>query len=590
MNYQTSKTSSGEFVSVELGGLDRAAPLCGGKTSFELRNFRRTKWGTLRERNGITPLITFDEDIRGAISVLRGGVREVYVAAGQTVYYLKKTGKKRSAMALGELSTTEGGVTFLQHDGHLILLDGQELWSLTPNAMVPTPTYIPLYGREWSESATGERAVYQRPNLLSNRLRVHFRTQNEGRLIQLGDLVPLSVDAALIDGRIYRQQVTYNADMNQAELSDILPRGTEVELFLTMPGDFAPMQSNIKTARRACAIGRAEDARILFYDVLDTTAVRISRAISQRDRRIVRAVVPNTCMMYVSEEDEITIGDGLHEVTGGCRHYDRSLIFTAKGTWMADGESNEDGSLRLIPVNTSMGCSHGGGIAMIGNQPFTLFEGGVLCWNSDTDERDECNAAVISQPVQPLLEKTGEAKTVLWADEERGELWCYSPGEKRRILVYQPEFGTWTSFDGFAPDLIFDMGSENGIVMGKTLYRMASDVFCDTIITEEHPEGEKHLIEAEFQSPFLDFGAPERTKRLCQASAIALCEGGVLTLTVQRADGKKYEVDMAEEGDTVCEWRRRVNVGRFRFIRMGIRYKGEGPLHLYCARLRTQSM
>ena len=588
MSYQTSKTSTADFVAVELGGLDRTAPLCGGKTSFELRNFRRTKWGSLRERDGIAPVVTFDENIRGAISIKRGGVREVYVVAGQTVYFLKKEGKKRSAVAIGNLTTNEGKVTFLQHDGHLILLDGAQLWSLTPENITRTPTYIPLYGREWAESTNSVRDVYELPNLLSNRLRLHFRTVMEGKIFRLGDLVPVSVDAALVNGKIYRKAITYNATMNQAELSDILPKNSEVELFLTMPEEFAPIQSNLKTAHSACAIGRAEDARILFYDIEGTRDVRISRAIPKRDRRIVRAVVPETCMMYVTEEDEFTIGDGLHAVTGGCRHYDRSLIFTTKGTWMADGQLNEDGSFCLIPVNTTMGCAHVGGVAVLGNQPFTMFDNGLLRWNSDTDERNECNAEVVSQPVRPLFEEGFENKTRIWADEDRGEIWCYCPGEQGRVWVYQMEFGTWTSFDGFVPDLVFDMGDEEGIVIGQTLYRMAPDVFCDTMVTKEAPTGEKHLIEAEFQSPFLDFGSPEQTKRLCEASAIALCEGGVVTLTLQKADGKTYEVNMAEEGEMVCEWRRRVNVGRFRFLRMGIRYRGEGPLHLYCARLRTQ--
>ncbi len=589
MKYQTKETRHREVVIDDFGGLDRASALCGGSTSFDLRNLRRMKDGSLRRRGGLVPLATFDQDIRGAISILRGGVYETYVVAGHTVYSVDQKAEMHVATPIATLATSEGEVTFLEYGGQLILLDGEQFFSLTPTGLAPTEGYVPLYGNGWDDYETEGRTVYEQPNLLSRRVRIRVRMHTEGYYIYLSPLCPVSVDAAVVGGEVYAKTVRLNTSVNRIEMSEALPAGTEVELYLTMPEDFAPLCSDLKNARRACALGRAEDARILFYDVPGKSTVRISRAISPKEQQAVRAVMPNTCMIYVTKEDEMTIGDGIHAVTGGCRHYDRSLIFTAKGSWMSDGQVNEDGSLRLIPVNTSMGCSRTGSVAVAGNQPFTIFTAGLLRWNSDTDERNECNAEVVSHTVHSLMGEGFEQATTLWADTKRGEIWCYMPGGRERVWVYQADLGSWTSFDGFVPRLTLDLGGEPGVVMGCTLYRMQENADRDVIVTKEHPAGEERAIVAEYQSMFLDFGRPDRAKRLCQASLVGVCPQDGVTLTLQRVDGKSQNIRLTGDGGEISQMQCRVGIGRFRFIRVGVRCDAHGPLHLYQVRLGTQS-
>ena len=588
MKYQTKDTRYGEVVIEDFGGLDRAAALCGGKNSFELRNFRRMEDGSLKRRGGLVPLATFGQDIRGAISILRGGVRETYVVAGSTVYTVEEAEGEWLTNPIATLESGEGEVTFLEHGGHLILLDGEQFYCLNTKGATVLEAYAPLYGTEWDDYDTAGRTVYEQPNLLSRRIRIRVRMHIEGYYIYLSPLQPASVDVLLVNGERYQKEVRLNTAENRIETSSSLPKGAEIEVYLTMPEDFAPMLSDIKRARRACALGRAEDARILFYDHPDKSTVYISRTIPKGAQQSVCGVLSDACMIYVTREDEVTVGDGIHAVTGGCRHYDRSLIFTAKGSWMADGQVNEDGGLRLIPVNTTLGCSRSGAVAVSGNRPFTMFTSGLLSWSSETDERNECNAEVVSRAVHPLLKDGFDQKMTLWADTVRDEIWCYEPGSDGRVLVYQARYGSWTSFDGFTPYLVFDLGGEPGIVMGSALYRMQEDAYRDTILYPEHPSGAALVIKAEYQSAFLDFEAPGRKKRICRASVVGVLADGGVTLSLQRVDGEQRKVLLWGGEGEIRYLQSHVDVGRFRFVRVGVRSDTGGPLHLYQVRLETQ--
>lgn len=590
MKYQTKDTEYREAVIQDFGGVDRASALCGGSTSFELRNFRRMKDGSLKRRGGLVPWARFEQDIRGAISILRNGERETYVVAGQTVYVCSEpSAEAGAAIPIGQLSGTSGQVSFLEYDGQLILLDGEQFFSLTKTGMFAMEGYIPLYGDNWEETAIEGRLVNERPNLLSRRLRIKVRMQKDGYYIYLAPLHPVSVDALVINGEIYRKTVRLNTYENRVETGESIPMGAQVEVYLTMPEDFAPLQSDLKCARRACSLGRAEDARILFYDLPGKSEVRISRAIPKAEQQTVRAVMPNTCMIYVTPEDEISIGDGIHAVMGGCRHFDRSLIFTAKGSWMADGQVNDDGFLHLIPVNSTMGCSHSGSVAVVGNRPFTVFSSGLLCWNSDTDERNECNAEVVSDAVYPLWEEKFESRMALWANTKQNEIWCYIPGTDGRVWVYQIEHGSWTSFVGFIPDLVIDLEGAPGIIMGRMLYQMKEDAWEDTIVTEELGESESRAIVAEYQSRFLDFGRADRAKRLGRASFTGIVPKQGVTMVLQRVDGHQQRLYFAGNDEQICQAEGRVNIGRFRFVRVGVTCDAPGLLHLYrvCLKMRA---
>ena len=93
-------------------GLDRSAPLCGEKSSYELRNFRLLSDGSMQRREGFLPLAVLPSAVRGVFSTVRQGRTEVYVVAGSEVYALEKAGEDWTPRAIGSLNSTQGKVCF----------------------------------------------------------------------------------------------------------------------------------------------------------------------------------------------------------------------------------------------------------------------------------------------------------------------------------------------------------------------------------------------------------------------------------------------------------------------------------------------
>jgi hypothetical protein len=110
----------------------------------------------------------------------------------------------------------------------------------------------------------------------------------------------------------------------------------------------------------------------------------------------------------------------------------------------------------------------------------------------------------------------------------------------------------------------------------------------DMLVDDEHPEGVRVGIRAEYQSAFGDFGASERIKRSCRATVVASCDKGRLTLTLQSVSGRRVSLSLRGEGEEVSVLQGRVPMGRFRFLRVGVSSDDDAPLRLHSIRLSAR--
>ena len=164
----------------------------------------------------------------------------------------------------------------------------------------------------------------------------------------------------------------------------------------------------------------------------------------------------------------------------------------------------------------------------------------------------------------------------------------YTPGVKGRVFIYHAAQNVWTTYDGFTPKALALLGDEVGVVMGKTLYCLDEAATADTLVDEEHPDGVRVGIDAEYQSAFCDFGAPERVKRLCRGTVVATCGAGKVTLTLQSVSGRCVSLPMEGDGREVSVMQGRVPMGRFRFLRVGVRSNDDAPQQLHSIRLTAR--
>ncbi len=588
MNYQ--KESGGRVrATTSFGGLDRSQALCGGKGSFNLKNLYLNEDGALERRPGMRPLIVLPSAIRGATCIARNSIYESYAVAGDTVYSLSEGAMGEwTATAIGNIGTTEGEVEFICYDGRLLMLDGEELYTLWPDSVSVTQGYIPLYGKDWTSLASESNQVYEEPNLLSKQVRIRYKittTDTESLSVRL--FQPAAIVRILLNGAPYTGSAVYVVNSKAISLGKRIYKGDVIEVFLELPqGQFGD-RSMLTAARRMADIGRAEDARIMFYSSPDSGSVWVSRSADHAEREHVRACVPETCMLYVGQKDRIRIGDGIHAVTGACRHYDRSLIFTTSGTWMV--KDDESGKLELTPVNTTMGCSVPGAVAPVGNSPMTVFRNHVLCWNSETDQRDECNASRISRPVEAVSGTFFGDHTRLFVDTRRGEVWFIPYGTTEGIPIYQTETGNWTVYDGIIADKGLMLEGKAAVIRGETIYRMDESAGEDCLVTQEHPEGEAIPIAVEYAGTFLDFGRSGNYKRVLRAVVTADCGTQEIELIFERVDGRCHVFPLHGDGSVPSLMTRRAGIGRFRMIRPGFRATGIGRLKVYGLSLETRS-
>ena len=560
-------------------GLGRSVPLCGEKSSYELRNFRLLSDGSMQRREGFLPLTVLPSAVRGVFSTVRQGQTQTYAVAGSEVYVLERSGPEWTARAIGSLNSTQGKVCFFCYDSSVLLLDGKDVWTLTPERAFKTPVYVPLYGDGWDMLDSTSWVVNERPNLLTSKLRVRFWIKSANR-VSLSTLAPASVDAALVNGKPYNTW-QYDATKQELMLGVLPPSGSLLEIYVTMPEGAVSDPARVTCASRADVIGDGVDGQVVFYGGgVPSGRLWMSRVVPQESALSVREQIPDACMLYVTSYDLLTVGDGLQPITGTCRHYGRSLIFTSGGTFMTDEPKGAQGRLAVKAINSRYGCSTEGGCCVSGNAPMTVWGKQVLCWNSNTDEPDECNAHDVSASVSSLFDADfGQTATAI-CHPSMEEVWFYHPGRGGRVFVRQ-QTGDWTTFDGFEPDGLFTLGERMGFFKGGELFAFDGSATVDT-----DAQGTAHPIQAEYASSFMDFGHVGRSKRICGGTVVA--QGESLELTLRTVKGVERRVALTGRADRVSVMQSRARAGRFRFLRVGVRSECEGPLRVWGIRLEAR--
>lgn len=559
----------GEYEEVNLssfGGLDRSGPLCGGKNCFELRNMRLTASGKLVRREGYAPLVTLDAAVRGVYSLSRNDADELYAVAGDQVYFLSLQEQPR---LLGNIGTQEGEVQFFRYDRKLLLLDGKEIWVLRPSGIEPIQPYIPLYGKDWATDIGGDqpRLVYEQPSVLCNRLRIRFCPMY-GALEYFFDTLPVTqIEQIYVNGVRYERMYFFDATGRTLKLSDGYDKGDIVEVLVTVDESFCGDKGTLMGATGVASVGNTEAERLLFYGgTVPRGSVYMNHTVERDEYELCKRMQPDTCALYLTASGTLTLGDGMCAVTGACRHFDRSLVFTDSMTWMTDGKESESGQLQLIPINTTMGCSSEGAYTVVGNEPITVMGRRVLRWNSKTDERNECNAEIISREIEPLLDAEFGKRARVFTDAQRGEVWFYMPGKQGRILIRDEQRECWTSFDGFVPDGMFAFGERIGFFAGATVFLFDPEALVDT-----DEQGRTLGIETEFMSSFQDFGHSGRVKRPVGATVLASCGDGRAELILQHVSGRERTVLLRGDGNEISIMQARTLGGRFRYVRIGLR-------------------
>ena len=408
-----------------------------------------------------------------------------------------------------------GEAEFFFYRGRLYLIGGHDLLEIREDGVTEPFGYVPLVGKDWGDGVVGE--PYEARNLINPRARISYVVSDTPTLVICTDAPIGSVQMIIRNGVILDESVY---SINSSRVS-ITVRGTvagdRITLYFTY-ADGPEGASALKACTHAAVFGGAVDSRPFLWGGEDGAVMYCAGYVSENALRESQIGHPESDPLYFPVGSEFTVGDGQYGITGVGRHYDRLLIFTEGGAWMADSAEGGTEEFPLMRINSTVETRSHGRTARLNNDPVTVGRDAVYRWSADTDELDECNAHSISSAIAPLIKPMLENGSVFY-NRHYNELWIYSPDVPDTVWVYSADTRGWTRFGGFQADGFISLDIGFAFYSGKDIF------IFDSALTKD----EDRDIEAYVLFPPTDMDQPSK-KRL---SAMELdFSGGNLTAQV----------------------------------------------------------
>lgn len=427
----------------------------GSFNAFDVCNFRILPDGSLEKRQGFSMLTELPGEPRAFWSGYLDGDELTFALIESAVYSVDLDSKR--VTLLGTVGSSDGVAEFFFYRGFLYLADGAELYRYDGEDFVSFSGYVPLYGKNWSDRFAGE--VYEPVNFLSDKIRITYTLRSDTPAFNLG-IKCSEILSFSVNGNDYLNKVTLGEDgmlitVNSGSIAD----GNSINICLRLDASEC-RRDELIGVRRATVYGGADDGRILLYGGSDPSLVFASRYVPRASYAASLEADGSSTDVYFPITDTVSVTDGRYPITALCRHYDRLLIFTARETWMADFTKSA-GSPYIVPINSSVGCISENGAVLGGNSPYTVSEGGIYRWTSNSDERNECNAVLISGEIGDMLDSSFFDHAVAFYLRERGEVWFADPdSDEQQVFIYSVSGQRWYRFDGIAVDKFFSYKGE----------------------------------------------------------------------------------------------------------------------------------
>ncbi len=485
-------TEKSNSITLEgFSGIDRLRSHTNPSAASDIVNFRICSDGSLEKREGCRLLCSLGEKIRAVFGGYIGGSYVCYALAGSDV--CKIDIESGDADVIGSVSTSDTEADFFSYRGTLYLIDGNGLYKITDSGITQPFGYVPLVGKDWSDSVRGE--PYEPRNLLNGKGRISYIASEKPSSVLYLDEAVSSVDAVYINGELAsseRYSVSGIAPMiNVSGLS----AGDKIFVYFTYASTPYTAEAVMKNTH-AAVFGGINNSRPFLFGGDNPSVIYSSAYVSDASLEASRLGYPASDALYFPNGYEFTVGDGSYPVKAVSRQYDRLLIFTEGNAWQADSSACGTEEFPIMKINSSVGVASTHGAALLGSSPYTVGKDGIYRWTTDTDELNDCNAYRISAPIDELISENFLKNACIFADGRRKELLISSPGASDRVWVYSEEADAWSSFDGIGALDFLEINGSVGFIKENAVY-----VFDGSMYTDGGKE-----ITAVFTSGICDFG------------------------------------------------------------------------------------
>lgn len=545
---------------VEFGGIcDHAGLTSDG--AYDMRNFRILSDGTLEKRCGFFKRYGVSGSVRGIWQGSVSGKSYLFAVADNQVY--RKGSSDTTPQAIYVLTTSTGAVNFVYYRENLYLLDGKTILifrSSTDNFTV-AEGYTPLYGRNWHPTQMGE--VYEPLNLIQNKLRIHYLNTTASSVFYL-PFTTSEIHSVRIDG-VATTLYSFTPGTSSFTIPTSLATVGVVEVTCVSDPIFSQRDQVLRTT--GASVYRTPH-REVFMSFGGPQGYSVYRSVPVTDEMMSDCLttVGTADPLYLPKDSVFAVGSTMHPVRALCQQGDQMLVFNSDGVWAIRYPDDEKDEAEILPIPAGPGCTSANGVVSCGDSLVVVSADGIVRLRFSAGDPDRCTLEVISSPIRGRLDGDFLSRAVLFRDTSRNELWMRDPNDQEgTVWIYDLERKLWIRFDGIRANLFFPYGDEVG-------FGTDSGEIC--FFDEAMDTDGGASFTADYQSHYLGFSNPAIPKRTMEFSLSAHTEGGSVTTLLESERMQKSFLLTAAERDAPVYLRRRLSMGRFRFLQFRLTAAG----------------
>lgn len=388
----------------------------------------------------------------------------VFLAACNGSLFRLADNESFETVVLGSVNT-DRPVHMFGFDEKVYILNGTEYKVWDGTALVDVAGYIPLVSTAIGPDGTADAggAVLEAVNRLCLSRRAWISPDGTNQTFSLPESGMASIDYVkeLAIGTALTPGTDYTTDAAGGKVSFTAVPAQAVnayEIGWTMP-ESVSLRAQVLGMRYSELYNGTQDTRVFLYGDGGNRLLYSGQDYSGQPRAD-----------YFPDLNDVSVGDANTPVTGAVRHHSRLIVYKGVSAY-----SVQYGSITLAtgdvaaafystPVNKLIGNEAPGQVALVLNNPRTLFGGEIYEWRSNTAysgnlTADERQAKRISDRVYATIKTFRFPQCVCWDDNYRQEYYISYPAGKT-VLVHNYAADAWYEYTGIQAAVFCSYGEE----------------------------------------------------------------------------------------------------------------------------------
>lgn len=343
-----------------------------------------------------------------------------------------------------------GGSSFFKDDAtDVILLENSKGTNIVTNSAGDISGYVKVYPIFENGQATevegytpvtytgctptfGTKTALETINILNSKRTVEYNGDNSATVFKLPETSVYSVGSVYVDGVLKTVTTHYTVNLSAGTVtftSGNTPASGTNNVVITYTKSATNDRTEVTKQTFSRLYGGENDNRVFLYGN--------SNRLLYSD---LAGGIPSA--EYFPVTNTIDIGTTQYDVTGLALNYDRMVILTEGSAFWTEYTYDTTllmASFPIYPLNDKVGQSIKGVERICKNYPYVLYNNQLYYFYS-SNVRDERNALLLSERVEPLLSALDMTSAMTIDYEKEHEYWIVVG---REVYIYNYELDVW---------------------------------------------------------------------------------------------------------------------------------------------------